>query len=263
MCLLLFSLFPNRDRTLLIFSITIVKCQWFLYFDDYHEQGPVRSSIHSALWTYLHFMLNLSQLLLGVGCLDLIRVYQTTREGVPPPGPSHLQPSHFESGGHFPAEAAGAGGLPMPRSLEEVGGGSTGGMVEGGAAGGGHDTAQLVYVKKYYLIVAASVFFFNATIKYVTSRPKGKMRRGSKEKYTHPFSIKLTQYIVLSRQRKHGECLTIYCLLFFSCRQIRQSDLSIEIPYGVSYLVFADRGASILGPLFITRLGSRFLSPPR
>ncbi|KAG0310743.1 hypothetical protein BGZ97_012335 [Linnemannia gamsii] len=157
------------NLTLLIFSITIVKCQWFLYFDDYHEQGPVRSSIHSAVWTYLHFMLNLSQLLLGVGCLDLIRVYQATREGAPPPGPSHFEPSHFESGGQFPAEAAGAGGLAMPRSLEEVGGGSAGSMVEGGAAeaaaGGGHDAAQLVYVKKYYLIVAASVFFFNATIK--------------------------------------------------------------------------------------------------
>ncbi|KAG0295497.1 hypothetical protein BGZ96_011571 [Linnemannia gamsii] len=162
------------NLTLLIFSITIVKCQWFLYFDDYHEQGPVRSSIHSALWTYLHFMLNLSQLLLGVGCLDLIRIYQATREGAPPPGPSHFEPSHFESGSHFPAEAAGAGGLKL-RSLEEVGG-----MVEGGAAAaaeGGHDAAQLVYVKKYYLIVAASVFFFNGTIKYVTSRPNDKYDR--------------------------------------------------------------------------------------
>ncbi|KAF9150984.1 hypothetical protein BG015_007199 [Linnemannia schmuckeri] len=162
------------NLSLLIFSITIVKCQWFLYFDDYHEQGPVRSTIHSALWTYLHFMLNLSQLLLGVGCLDLIRIYQSTRESGSPPGPSHFEPSHFESG-RFPAVAAGAAGLSVARSVPEVGGGEGGGMGEVGAGGaGGHDTAQL-YVKKYYLIVAASVFFFNATIKYVTSRPQGKM----------------------------------------------------------------------------------------
>ncbi|KAH7047995.1 bacterial low temperature requirement A protein-domain-containing protein [Linnemannia elongata] len=166
------------NLTLLIFSITIVKCQWFLYFDDYHEQGPVRSTLHSAIWTYLHFMLNLSQLLLGVGCLDLIRIYQSTRESGSPP--SHFEPSHFESS-RFPAEAAGAGGLLVARSVPEVGGGEGGagmGEVGAGAAGeaGGHDAAQL-YVKKYYLIVAASVFFFNGTIKYVTSRSQDKYDR--------------------------------------------------------------------------------------
>ncbi|KAG0305040.1 hypothetical protein BGZ98_004668 [Dissophora globulifera] len=35
---------------------------------------------------------------------------------------------------------------------------------------GTHDLV-LVYVKKYFLFVAASVFFWNAAIKYVTSRP--------------------------------------------------------------------------------------------
>ncbi|KAF9125816.1 hypothetical protein BGW39_007126 [Mortierella sp. 14UC] len=154
------------NLTLLIFSITVVKCQWFLYFDDYHEQGPVRSSIHSALWTYLHFMLNLSQLLLGVGCLDLIRAYQRTRESALPPGPTHFPTRHK------PDEAAGAGGLPAPapvhrRSLE---------ICEGGMNEGENEVA-LLYVQKYYLIVAASVFFWNATIKYVTSRPGDKYDR--------------------------------------------------------------------------------------
>ncbi|KAF9904045.1 hypothetical protein EC991_003143 [Linnemannia zychae] len=148
------------NLTLLIFSITVVKCQWFLYFDDYHEQGPVRSSIHSALWTYLHFMLNLSQLLLGVGCLDLIRAFQRTRESAFPSGPTHFPIRHP------PDEAAGAGGLAAPatvhrRSLE---------ICEEGMSGGESEMA-LLYVQKYYLIVAASVFFWNATIKYVTSRP--------------------------------------------------------------------------------------------
>ncbi|KAG9069128.1 hypothetical protein KI688_010023 [Linnemannia hyalina] len=158
------------NLSLLIFSITIVKCQWFLYFDDYHEQGPMRSPIHSALWSYLHFMLNLSQLLLGVGCLDLIRIYQSTR-GESLSSLSHFETSNFESG-QFPAEAAGAGGLPVARSIPEVGGGEGVGMGEVGAgAAGGHNGAQS-YVKKYYLIVAASVFFFNGAIKYVTSQPQ-------------------------------------------------------------------------------------------
>ena len=150
----------GSHRTLLIFSITIVKCQWFLYFDDYHEQGPIRSSIHSAVWTYLHFMLNLSQLLLGVGCLDLMRVYQSTRGGS---SVSITESSHYEA--PFPNEAAGAGGLTADHSLE-VG---TGGLDKEGP---GHEAA--IYVKKYYLIVAASVFFWNAAIKFVTSRPKGR-----------------------------------------------------------------------------------------
>ena len=189
--------FPLDNRLLLIFSITIVKCQWFLYFDDYHEQGPVRSTIHSALWSYLHFMLNLSQLLLGVGCLDLIRIYQLTRESGSS-GPSHLEPSHFESG-RFPAEAAGAGGLLVTRSVQVGGGeGGGGGMGEIGAgsadAAGGHDTAQL-YAKKYYLIVAASVFFFNGTIKYVTSRPQGKLavKGGTKRMNNHAQPLQLNQ----------------------------------------------------------------------
>jgi hypothetical protein len=109
----------------------------------------------------------------------------------------------------------------MPRSLEEVGGGSAGSMVEGGAAeaaaGGGHDAAQLVYVKKYYLIVAASVFFFNATIKYVTSRPKGKMRGGNKEHRAHS-SIKIAQYIIFSRgenTRRANNSNNVLSIMFF------------------------------------------------
>ncbi|KAI7830617.1 bacterial low temperature requirement A protein-domain-containing protein [Gamsiella multidivaricata] len=144
------------NLTLLIFSITLVKCQWFLYFDDYHERGPVRSSIHSTLWTYLHFMLNLSQLLLGVGCLDLIRVYQFTKN--PTQSIKNIGQSH---------EAAGNGGASMlssalsKRSITSL---------------GDHDMV-LIYVKKYYLIVAASVFFWNAAIKCVTSRPGDKYDR--------------------------------------------------------------------------------------
>lgn len=155
-------------------------------------------------------MLNLSQLLLGVGCLDLIRIYQSTRESGSPP--SHFEPSHFESS-RFPAEAAGAGGLLVARSVPEVGGGEGGagtGEVGAGAAGeaGGHDAAQL-YVKKYYLIVAASVFFFNGTIKYVTSRSQGKLtekagNRGMKNHAQPLDSVEITQYAILSRKRKHG-----------------------------------------------------------
>ncbi|KAG0313025.1 hypothetical protein BGZ99_009143 [Dissophora globulifera] len=144
------------NLTLLIFSITIVKCQWFLYFDDYHEQAPAPTSIHSILWTYLHFVLNLSQLLLGVGCLDLIRIHQLTRAS-----------SHFGSDGQvgYPTEdahhaikrSAHAGGSDLVTASE---------FDESGT----HDLV-LVYVKKYFLFVAASVFFWNAAIKYVTSRP--------------------------------------------------------------------------------------------
>ncbi|KAF8984213.1 hypothetical protein BGZ46_008623 [Entomortierella lignicola] len=147
---------------LLIFSITIVKCQWFLYFDDYHEQGPARSAIHSALWTYLHFMLNLSQLLLGVGCLDLIRVYQLKRPSVDVSDSSLIQ--HIKSV-QYPDEAAGAGSANSPNF-----------GAEGLESDSSHDVV-LVYVKKYYLIVAASVFFWNATIKCVTSRPGDKYDR--------------------------------------------------------------------------------------
>lgn len=143
------------SRTLLIFSITIIKCQWFLYFDDYHEQGPARSSIHSTVWTYLHFMLNLSQLLLGVGCLDLIRIYQVAK-----------YPSQFslsEASMDYPNEASGSGGLTAPES-----------RVRSGLMGeSGPSDMALAYVKKYYLIVAASVFFWNAAIKFVTSHPGG------------------------------------------------------------------------------------------
>ncbi|KAG0274897.1 hypothetical protein BGZ95_009361 [Linnemannia exigua] len=117
------------NLALLIFSITLVKCQWFLYFDDYHEQGPVRSSIHSAVWTYLHYMLNLSQLLLGVGCLDLIHAYQKTKVTALPTVPTHF-PNR-----HYPEEATGAGGLsPLTpasahrRSLPSGGEGGAGGM---------------------------------------------------------------------------------------------------------------------------------------
>ncbi|KAF9096637.1 hypothetical protein BGX23_010815 [Mortierella sp. AD031] len=150
------------NLTLLIFSITLVKCQWFLYFDDYHEQGPVRSSIHSALWTYLHFMLNLSQLLLGTGCLDLIRVYQETRPG----GSLLVESSHFEA--PLPDGATGSGGPSGPHSSEVNAGGITGGE--------GHEMVQN-YVQKYFLIIAACVFFWNAAIKYVTSRPGDKYDR--------------------------------------------------------------------------------------
>jgi hypothetical protein len=43
-----------------------------------------------------------------------------------------------------------------------------------GGEGTGESETALLYVQTYYLIVAASVFFWNATIKYVTSRPGGK-----------------------------------------------------------------------------------------
>ncbi|KAF9027370.1 hypothetical protein BGZ52_003661 [Haplosporangium bisporale] len=146
------------NLTLLIFSITIIKCQWFLYFDDYHEQCPVRSSIHSTLWTYLHFMLNMSQLLLGVGCLDLIRIYQLTKE------PTSIPISHsLKRELIYPDEATGSGSLAESSRGPDF-------IVGGGGDGPSHDLV-LVYVKKYYLIVAASVFFWNAAIKYVTSRP--------------------------------------------------------------------------------------------
>ncbi|KAF9578824.1 hypothetical protein BGW38_005186, partial [Lunasporangiospora selenospora] len=137
------------NLTLLIFSITIVKCQWFLYFDDYHEQGPVRSSVHSVLWTYLHFMLNLSQLLLGVGCIDLIRIFQQDKEL--PSFLSHMETSH-------PTGASGAGKEAAPG--EE----------------GSHELISM-YTKKYFLIVAANVFLWNAAIKWVTSRPGEKFDR--------------------------------------------------------------------------------------
>lgn len=138
-------------------------------------------------------MLNLSQLLLGVGCLDLIRIYQSTR-GESLSSLSHFETSNFESG-QFPAEAAGAGGLPVARSVPEVGGGEGVGMGEVGAgAAGGHDAAQS-YVKKYYLIVAASVFFFNGAIKYVTSQPQGKLtdKRGTKRMKKHAQPLRLNQ----------------------------------------------------------------------
>ncbi|CAO3563524.1 unnamed protein product [Mortierella alpina] len=150
------------NLTLLIFSITVVKCQWFLYFDDYHEQGPVRSSIHSTLWTYLHFMLNLSQLLLGVGCLDLIRIYQLTKDT-----------SLFAEEAKYPGEAAGAGGLGKvlaPSTFPDILGGDRGELEP-------HNDLVLIYVKKYFLIVAANVFLWNAAIKYVTSRPGDKYDR--------------------------------------------------------------------------------------
>ncbi|KAG0073560.1 hypothetical protein BGZ92_003798, partial [Podila epicladia] len=146
------------NLTLLIFSITIIKCQWFLYFDDYHEQCPVRSSIHSTLWTYLHFMLNLSQLLLGVGCLDLIRIYQLTKEPTSIPVPHNLKRELI-----YPDEATGSGSLAESSKGPNF-------IVGGGEEGPSHELI-LLYVKKYYLIVAASVFFWNAAIKYVTSRP--------------------------------------------------------------------------------------------
>lgn len=144
----------------MIFSITIIKCQWFLYFDDYHEQCPVRSSIHSTLWTYLHFMLNMSQLLLGVGCLDLIRIYQLTKEPTSIPVPHHLKRELI-----YPDEATGSGSLAESSKGPNF-------IVGGGEEGPSHELI-LLYVKKYYLIVAASVFFWNAAIKYVTSRPGG------------------------------------------------------------------------------------------
>ncbi|KAF9375979.1 hypothetical protein CPB97_011122 [Podila verticillata] len=152
------------NLTLLIFSITIIKCQWFLYFDDYHEQCPVRSSIHSTLWTYLHFMLNMSQLLLGVGCLDLIRIYQLTKEPTLIPIPHHLKRELI-----YPDEATGSGSLAKSSRGPNF-------IMGGGEDGPSHDLI-LVYVKKYYLIVAASVFFWNAAIKYVTSRPGDKYDR--------------------------------------------------------------------------------------
>ncbi|KAF9926139.1 hypothetical protein FBU30_004215 [Linnemannia zychae] len=142
---------------LLIFSITIVKCQWFLYFDDYHEQGPVRSSIHSAVWTYLHFMLNLSQLLLGVGCLDLIRVYQKTRDNSSEPIEGHPNTQS-------PAKPEGTEVHVKARSVPAGG--------ENGASQTAASHGTALYVTQYFLIVAASVFFWNAAIKYVTSRPK-------------------------------------------------------------------------------------------
>ncbi|KAI1291538.1 hypothetical protein EDD11_008853 [Mortierella claussenii] len=152
------------NLALLIFSITLVKCQWFLYFDDYHEQGLSRSAIHSTLWTYLHFMLNLSQLILGVGCLDLIRIYQLSKK--------------YNSGdtGQYPAGAAGpetwAGSHSETSNIADITGDSDAHFYEGPA----HNMV-LIYVKKYYLIVAASVFFWNAAIKYVTSRPADKYDR--------------------------------------------------------------------------------------
>lgn len=148
-------------RTLLIFSITVVKCQWFLYFDDYHDQGPVRSSIHSTLWTYLHFMLNLSQLLLGVGCLDLIRIYQLAKD-------TSLFPDEPEEA-KYPNEAAGGGGLTSalsPSAFPDI-------LRDDRRELGPHHDLVLIYVKKYFLIVAANVFLWNAAIKYVTSRPGG------------------------------------------------------------------------------------------
>ncbi|KAF9216090.1 hypothetical protein BGZ59_011101, partial [Podila verticillata] len=106
------------NLTLLIFSITIIKCQWFLYFDDYHEQCP---------------------LLLGVGCLDLIRIYQLTKE------PTSIPISHdLKRELIYPNEATGSG------SLAESSRGS-GFIVGGGGDGPSHDLV-LVYVKKYYLI---------------------------------------------------------------------------------------------------------------
>ncbi|KAF9287611.1 hypothetical protein BGZ74_001043 [Mortierella antarctica] len=137
---------------------------WFLYFDDYHEQCPVRSSIHSTLWTYLHFMLNMSQLLLGVGCLDLIRIYQLTKEPTSIPVPHHLKRELI-----YPDEATGSGSLAESSKGPNF-------IVGGGEEVPSHKLI-LLYVKKYYLIVAASVFFWNAAIKYVTSRPGDKYDR--------------------------------------------------------------------------------------
>ncbi|KAF9995929.1 hypothetical protein BGZ79_010337 [Entomortierella chlamydospora] len=156
------------NLTMLIFSITIVKCQWFLYFDDYHEQGPHRSSIHSALWTYLHFMLNLSQLLLGVGCLDLIRIYQLTKSST---DASIMTPGHHAYGAHYPGGAPRVGGIPVSERA------STSSFGPNSFDEGPTEDRVLIYVKKYYLIVAASVFFWNATIKFVTSRPGDKYDR--------------------------------------------------------------------------------------
>ncbi|KAF9946850.1 hypothetical protein BGZ72_011090 [Mortierella alpina] len=153
------------NLTLLIFSITVVKCQWFLYFDDYHEQGPVRSSIHSTLWTYLHFMLNLSQLLLGVGCLDLIRIYQFSKD-------TSLFPDGSEES-KYPNEAPGGGGLASastPSLFPDI-------LRDDRRELGPHHDLVLIYVKKYFLIVAANVFLWNAAIKYVTSRPGDKYDR--------------------------------------------------------------------------------------
>ncbi|KAI8597532.1 bacterial low temperature requirement A protein-domain-containing protein [Dissophora ornata] len=150
------------NLTLLIFSITLVKCQWFLYFDDYHEQGPIRSSIHSTLWTYLHFMLNLSQLLLGVGCLDLIRIYQLTKDPMQTPSSDFnyvIKGAQYLNGTTTEGESSSSS--PVSEEFDE-------------------SRAQdmvLIYVKKYYLIVAASVFFWNAALKYVTSRPGDKYDR--------------------------------------------------------------------------------------
>lgn len=110
-------------------------------------------------------MLNLSQLLLGVGCLDLIRIYQITKaSGL---GLSQLSIGSTEDTSVvYPSEASGSGGLSMPRTSGRSN------MMEESAS----SDLVLIYVKKYYLFVAASVFFWNASIKFVTSQPGGKLR---------------------------------------------------------------------------------------
>ncbi|KAF9095358.1 hypothetical protein BGX27_001291 [Mortierella sp. AM989] len=76
----------------------------------------------------------------------------------------------------YPGGAAGDGVTIPPDSESSGRAPITDLRVNGFDEGPSHDVL-LAYVKKYYLIVAASVFFWNATIKYVTSRPGDKYDR--------------------------------------------------------------------------------------
>ncbi|KAF9181624.1 hypothetical protein BGZ51_005291 [Haplosporangium sp. Z 767] len=133
-------------------------------------------------------MLSLSQLLLGVGSLDLIRIYQLTKASV------------LVSDVQNPTGVPDSGGILIHSESESPSGSSMSSMDEDRGIGSGiHDRNHdmvLVYVKMYYLIVAASVFFWNAAIKYITSRPRSMAMRCSSLFAVHVVSDLINIYLL-------------------------------------------------------------------
>jgi len=58
---------------LMILGLAVIYMQWWIYFGDFNKEIFIKSSRFKMLWIFLHFPLNLSQVILGTAIDDVIR----------------------------------------------------------------------------------------------------------------------------------------------------------------------------------------------